>query len=213
MTKYERLVEAALSVPNGIPVTDKHTGHNYLPSYAEFLPDKCRSMLEIGVAKGSSALMWQKFYGLGLDLYLIDLFKDPDHVTIPWCRSKNFVPKEGDQSDIEFLGTIKKEFNVIIEDGSHNSNQQLISFKHHFVNNLVSGGLYCVEDLNCCKQKFYWSDFVTQFEDTILYMLQEYNYSRLIRNTYFTTNESIMFQNLIDRVEIVNEEIAFIWKK
>lgn len=213
MTKYEKLVQAALSVSHGIPVTDKYKDHGYLEHYAKYLPDQCRSLLEIGVAKGSSAIMWQKFYGLNLDLHVLDLFKDPDHVSIPWVRSKNMVPHEGDQTDLTFLGTIKKEFNVVVEDGSHNSPAQLISFKHHFVNNLVSGGLYCAEDLHCCKDPFYWGDLVTNPYETIIGLFNGWKIHGKVINPYFSSGESQVFENLISRIEVIDQKIAFIWKK
>lgn len=188
-------------------------GHGYLPYYAEYLPERCDSLLEIGVAKGQSALMWNAFYKDECDIWLLDLFKNPDFVNPRWCRKRFFVLLEGDQSDLEFLGTINKKFSVVIEDGSHRSDHQIISFKHHFVNNLGSGGLYVCEDMHCCNDPFYWGGDVKKFEDTILHMLKEYQSSKLIKNKYFNWGESEVFQNIISRVEVINDKIAFIWKK
>src|ERR1700761_8217591 len=86
--------------------TDKIDSHDYIKYYAKYLPDTCRSMLEIGVAKGASALMWDAFYGADeLDLHLIDLFLDPNHVSERWVRNRGWVPHRGDQSDLMFLSS------------------------------------------------------------------------------------------------------------
>ncbi len=113
--------------------TDKgEGGHNYLPTYGLYLPDECRSMLEIGIAKGASALMWQEFYGEDLDLHIADLFQDKNHVSTEWCKRRFITPHAGDQSSIEFLSTIKEQFQVCIDDGSHRADHMLISFKTLF---------------------------------------------------------------------------------
>lgn len=194
------------------PGSDKGD-HSYWSSYAEFLPDNVRHLLEIGVAKGDSALIWFKYFGKNCDISLIDLFDNPDFVSTRWCRERFFIPYQGNQSDIQFLSTIKTQFDFICDDGSHNAQDQIISFKHLFVNNLKSKGVMAIEDLHCNKEPFYWGGEVREFSDTILWMLSSYKDSGVISNVYFNIGEALVFQNLISRVEIVNEKIAFIWKK
>lgn len=187
--------------------------HGYLEHYAKWLPDSCRSFLEIGVAQGASLLMWDKFWGQDCDIHCIDLFKDPNHITPRWCRRKFIVPHVGDQTDLEFLSSIKTQFQVIVEDASHNSHAQLISFKHHFINNLDSGGVYCVEDLHCCKEEFYWGGEVKRYEDTMLHMLNVLLETGDIENVYFSKDEARVFESLITDVQVCNDKLAFIWKK
>lgn len=212
MTKYERLVEAALNVPNGIQPTDK-LGHGYLPYYAEFLPDKPQSLLEIGAAYGASALMWNAFFKDRCDLWILDLFKNPDFIGPRWCRKRAFVPLEGDQSDLEFLSTIKKEFSVVIDDGSHAAHHMIISFKHLFTNNLQSGGIYIIEDLATCKETFFRGGYALDFEDTALWMFTNYELTGRMQNAYLSTGEARHYENIIDNVKVIDEKIAFIWKK
>lgn len=193
--------------------TDK-LGHGYVPHYAEHLPDRCFSMLEIGVWKGASALMWDAFYGNNLvDLYLFDLYKDPNTVPARWVRNHGWVPIIGDQSDSVALASIGRSFEVIIDDGSHNAHHQLISFKHLFLNNLEPGGLYVIEDLHCNKDPFYYGGEVKRFEDTPLRMLKHFCNEGVIDNVYFNEGESDTFQSLIGSIKVYDDKIAFITRK
>ncbi len=211
LTRLDRLMAAAKY--HG---TDK-VGHGYIEFYAAFLPEHCRSMLEIGIAKGASALMWDEFYGKEeLDLHYLDLFINPEFVSARWCRNRNFTPHAGDQSDISFLAGIRDQFDLIVDDGSHNAMDQTISFAHLFVNNLKSGGLYVVEDCHCCKDTFYWnSHLITDEVDTILGFFKMYlQYHETPSNPFIPSEQKELFDNLIAKVIITpSEKQIFIWKK
>lgn len=193
--------------------TDKVDHHSYMGPYAQCLPDKCRSMLEIGVAKGASAKLWDAFYGKEeLDLFLFDLYKDPDHVSPRWVRNSGWTPIVGDQSDINDLAAIKEVFQVIIDDGSHRADHMLVSFKHLFANNCQGGGLYVIEDVACNKNSFYNGGLVEKFEDTPLWMFKNYLTTGRIISPYFNSGDELMFQSLIKEVKIFDEEIIFIFR-
>lgn len=194
--------------------TDKVDHHSYMKPYSDCLPDKCRSMLEIGVAKGASAQMWDAFYGKDeLDLYLLDLYQDPNHVSPRWVRNHGWTPIIGDQGDLESLVKIKEQFEVIVDDGSHNAHHQLISFKHLFLNNLKGGGLYVIEDLGCNKEPFYYGGLVKGYTQTPLWLLKNFSTHGDFVNPYFNEGESEVFKSLIDGIRIFDEEIAFITRK
>lgn len=206
--KEQRLNTLARRFP-----TDK-SEHGYLKYYGQHLPDKCRSMLEIGVAKGASALVWDSFYGKDeLDLFLMDLYLDPDHVSPRWVRNNGWTPIIGDQGSLDDLSKIKEQFEVIVEDGSHNSHHQIISFKHLFLNNLRFGGQYYVEDCHCCKDPFYYGGAVVNFSDTILWMFKEFCNTGKILNVYFNEGESKVFESLIGSVKIFDEKLILITRK
>jgi hypothetical protein len=192
-------------------LTDKME-HGYLPHYQQYLPKDCRSLLEIGAAKGASALMWQEFYP-DCDIHLLDLFLDANHVSVKWCREHFFVPHQGDQGRLKVLATIENQFEVIIDDGSHRADHQLISFKHLFFNNLVSGGLYAIEDCHCNPFPFYWGEIV-RFEDTPLFMFKHLKETGELINPYFTGEEIEIYKSIIDRVEILEQDkLILIWRK
>lgn len=191
--------------------TDK-LEHGYLPHYQQHLPPLCRSMLEIGAAKGASALMWRDYYP-DCDIHLLDLFGDPNHVSVKWCREHFFVPHQGDQGSLKVLATIQEQFDVIIDDGSHRADHQLISFKHLFFNNLISGGLYAIEDCHCNTVPFYWGEIV-RFEDTPLFLFKHLVETGELINPYFTGEEIEIYKSIIDRIEILEQDkLILIWRK
>jgi len=201
--------------------TDKFE-HGYMPYYEFHLPEKIRTMLEIGVAKGASALMWSEIFGEEeLDLHIIDLFENEEFVSAKWCRNRGFVPHKGDQSDFKFLYTITNQFDVIVEDGSHNSYDQIASFMHLFQNNLRSGGIYVVEDLHCCKQPFYRQKNRVEYQDTLLNILIKYSHTGDLSSRFFPNefegeiNDSLneTFKGMIESVSVYDDKIAFIKRK
>lgn len=102
------------------------------------------NILEIGIYSGGSLSMWQKYFGSGCTIYGVDI--EPD------CRGyeregiKVFI---GDQSDRKFWKLFKSEtpqMDIIIDDGGHKTNQQVVSFEELF-SHLKPGGIYLCEDL------------------------------------------------------------------
>lgn len=194
--------------------TDK-LGHGYIKLYAEHLPDQCRTFLEVGVEHGRSALMWDEFYGHDeIELNLVDLFINPEFKSQRWCWNRGFKTHKGDQSDIDFLYSIKDTFQVISEDGSHRADHMQITFKHLFFNNMTHGGLYIVEDLKCCLDTYYWPPDVTKFEDTFLWALKNFKETGKLTNKFFDEHQGPIFENIIRSVDLYEKEgIAFITKK
>lgn len=192
--------------------TDK-LKHGYLPKYAENLPKSARSYLEVGIAKGASLQMFNEYWNELVDIHCIDMFLDHNHVTVRWCRKNAFVPYMGSQSDINFLSTIKQSFDVISEDASHNSYDQIVTFKHLFVNNMNSKGIYFIEDTHCCLEPFYWNDQIESVGDTILGIFKRYVGTGKIQSKFFNEGESSCFEDIIASVEICCEEKLIIIKK
>jgi hypothetical protein len=158
--------------------------------------------------------MWRDYFP-DCDIHILDLFLNPEFVSAKWCRENFFVPHQGDQGNLKVLADIHNQFQVIIDDGSHRADHQLISFKHLFINSLVSGGVYAIEDCHCNKLPFYWGDgAVTMFEYTALAMFQKWNETGEIVNPYFNDGEVEVFKSLIEQVKIVEDEkLILIWRK
>lgn len=196
--------------------TDK-LGHGYLPVYHKYLPERPMTMIEIGCMNGASAKMFDDYFENKIDVHIIDLFLNPDFVSMRWCRDNFFVPYQGSQSDLQFLSNIKVQADFIEEDASHNCLEQLITFKHCFINNLRSGGVYFLEDTHTSRpeEKFYWDEnAIKTFEDTPLWMFKNYVETGKIQNFLFSEGESGVFENLIKEVHIeADEKIVVIIKK
>lgn len=166
-----------------------------LEGYEKHLPKEAENVLEIGCLYGGFSRVLKTIYP-NARIELVDLFH-PDYTwTVKEAELHGFIPHQGSQDDLEFLSTIKTQFDVIVEDGSHHSDDQIITFKYLFENNLKPGGLYVLEDLHCCTEE-YWRCGL-KFEETFLYKLQTRN-----------------FEGLTDKVshfELINDSIAFIFK-
>ena len=106
--------------------TDKNSkGHNYGSIYAEHLPNTAKKILEIGVDKGESIRAWLEIYPeatiYGLDLFTNGIPFTDERVT--WIT--------GSQSDGSILRHIRDyyaPFDFVVEDGSHNWRDQLMTF-------------------------------------------------------------------------------------
>lgn len=125
--------------------TDK-LEHGYIPFYQQHLPDKPKKILEIGVKEGRSIQMWLKYFPDAI-VHGLDLFKE---FPVPF-QHERVVWHQGNQCDWELLEQLRKEdFDVIIDDGSHNARDQMMTFF-----GLFNGKKYFIEDLHCNSDKFY----------------------------------------------------------
>eukprot|EP01031_Cornospumella_fuschlensis_P040462 gene40462-49316_t len=125
-------------------------------------------MLEIGFGcghhvHGSSALLWNKFFR-NVKFYGVDYMNDKNAETVQKCvndfqtANPGLVQKVwlGDQSNVTFLQKIirespEKKFDIIVDDGGHESSQILPSLQYLWP--MVSyGGYYVVEDVQNRKE-------------------------------------------------------------
>lgn len=135
--------------------TDKSLTYrqNY-DKYFSHLRNKKITLLELGVYKGGSLLMWSEYFKkgniIGVDINNIDL-------KLP----KNVHMEVGDQRDKEFLHNLSEKyaedgFDIIIDDASHYANFTEASFLICFNQLLKPGGIYVIEDWGTG----YWEDWV-----------------------------------------------------
>jgi trans-aconitate methyltransferase len=104
--------------------------------------NRCAStILEIGVHQGGSLRMMEEYFPAaevyGIDIH--DCFKDEGRIHF----------RQGNQADASFLQGISDEvgfWDIIIDDGSHNFSDQVISFETLWPR-LKSGGVYAIEDV------------------------------------------------------------------
>lgn len=158
MATQNLLVSIEEFVKSGI-LTDKIT-HGYMDPYVvhlkEILP--VNSILEIGCERGNSVALWKRIFPEA-QISTLDLFEE---FPIPSVEDVEFI--KGNQLDHEILYNLRnhRSFDVIIDDGSHNSRDQLVTFW-----SLVGiSKLYVVEDLHCCNDELYRQGL--PFEKTML---------------------------------------------
>lgn len=126
--------------------TDK-AEHGYLPYYEKHLPVKPKRILEIGCLTGASLRMWREYFP-STEIHCLDLFQEhKEPADIP-----GVIYWKGSQTDQYILEQLRRiQFDVIIDDGSHNSIDQLASFW-----SLVGATkLYVCEDLHCANDELY----------------------------------------------------------
>ena len=120
----------------------------YLPVYEEHLaPFAGRGikLLELGIAKGGSLLLWRDYFPNGT---IVGLDRERVQLEDPTGRIHVY---QGAQEDTELLDRIAREiapegFDIIIDDCSHQGELTRISFWHLFEHHLKPGGLFAIED-------------------------------------------------------------------
>lgn len=127
--------------------TDKARS-GYLETYQEYfspLADNKISLLEMGINKGGSLLLWRDYFKNG---FIVGLDLIPVSVADDSGRIRTY---HGEQQNISLLDRIAHEsapegFDIIIDDCSHIGQLSRISFWHLFNNHLKPGGIYIIED-------------------------------------------------------------------
>lgn len=187
--------------------TDKGTitgdKHGYTEKYNKFFEDvanRCYSenrkvkILEIGVFSGSSLYLYNRFFDKNCEIYAIDtdekcLRINSENIHISLCD-------QGDRNQlqqyIESIGDIK--FDIIIDDGNHRSEDQLVSISL-LHKNLNENGYYIIEDLH--GQSVAEEYNICKYEETCLYFLTFRNPS-----TYLTKEENEELLNDIKDIEL-----------
>ncbi|MGI9067165.1 MAG: class I SAM-dependent methyltransferase [Pyrinomonadaceae bacterium] len=128
--------------------TDKALHAHYLRSYEQYfgkLQDREVRLLELGVYKGGSLLLWRDYFQKGL---IVGLDLNPIQLADPSGRIRTYAGQQQDTSLLDRIGaeTAPGGFDVIIDDCSHIGELTRISFWHLFDNHLKPGGLYVIED-------------------------------------------------------------------
>lgn len=114
------------------------------------------NVLEIGVDKGGSLELWHNFFE-NAKIYAIDINSDVRNIDFPFSVDIEI----GDQTDKEFLQNYvysKPDFDIIIDDGGHYMDQQLMSLIYLFPK-LKHGGIYIIEDVHTSYSQGYNGGF------------------------------------------------------
>lgn len=136
-----KLIEAIQKKNQGTIRKAEH----YLPIYDFFFEkeqEKPLNLLEIGVGWGGSLYTWVEYFPKG-SITAID--NNPKRKQFEEGKIKIFI---GDQADAEFLKSVNTQtgpYDIIIDDGGHMMQQQIISFQTLFPL-LKDGGYYVIED-------------------------------------------------------------------
>lgn len=102
---------------------------------------KSPRILEIGIQNGGDCEMWLKYFGEGTQIVGVDIDPRCEKLARPGLEIKI-----GDQGDPQFWDQFAdQKFDIIIDDGSHDNDHQILTLNKTF-NLLVDGGIYWCED-------------------------------------------------------------------
>ena len=172
----------------------------YHKHFSNLKEDKI-NILEIGVERGDSLRMWREYFTnasiCAIDLHDRNISVDNTEILI------------GDQSDRSFLQSLVTKygkFDIIIDDGSHQSKHIIASINFLF-NHLSDNGIYVIEDLQTSYQPRYGGSrfnlnkkkssmsFIKSLADSINYEHKDKPFFK--RNTFDGSIKSISFyQNI-----------------
>lgn len=131
-------------------------------------------VVEVGICRGGSAEMWQKYFGEGATIVGIDVdpnaFK-PEHQT-PGCIQVN-----GDQGDPAFWDKFLQDYpeiDIFLDDGSHRVDHQILTLQKVWPH-IKQGGVYMCEDTHTN----YWPEYGGGLKNPGTFL----NYSKLITDT------------------------------
>lgn len=134
--------------------------HEYVEIYQKYfanIKNNDLNILEIGISDGASLKVWSDYFVnsniIGVDIKKVDIKKKD-------LNRKNITIYQGSQSDKNLINKIieiHKNFDIIIDDGSHYPKDVIKSFELLFpVLNI--NGLYFVEDMQTSYNHFFYGN-------------------------------------------------------
>ena len=122
-------------------------GHNYTPFYEKYISKyknkKDLNILEIGSLRGGGTASFF-YYFENPKIFCADI--NPFQIQVFSNRIRKFFLNTQSKESISNLNSyINEEFDLIIDDGSHNIRDQIITFCGFF-QNLKKNGIYIIED-------------------------------------------------------------------
>ena len=124
--------------------TDKEYLHNFCNFYEQNLNKNVTKLYEIGVLDGASLQMWSEYYPdaqiIGFDIEDKSMLKLNSNVTVKYLDQSNIT-------QLKDLAANSNNVDIIIDDGSHFIDHQIMTFEILF-NSLKTNGQYIIEDLH-----------------------------------------------------------------
>tara|TARA_B100000768_G_scaffold177798_1_gene192551 strand:+ start:1911 stop:2543 length:633 start_codon:yes stop_codon:yes gene_type:complete len=176
--------------------TDKFQ-HGFADFYNKILfnyKNNIKSIFEIGILKGSSLLSWNEYFPYAR-IYGID----KNNIDMKNNNIKTFVCHQNDE---KLLNNIIKEtgnFDIIIDDGSHDLDHQQISLGILF-KNVNPQGFYIIEDLHTSTNFYTNASNYKRKEDksnSTLRMIFNYIETKKIKSEYLDNTACEYIENNI----------------
>jgi hypothetical protein len=164
-------------------------------------------ILEIGVSQGGSLQMWKEYFGEKSRIFGIDV--DPRCKNLEEENVKIFI---GSQSDRNFLREVKSQIpplDILIDDGGHTMDQQIISFEELF-DSIKEDGIYLCEDLHTS----YWESYGGGYKRKGTFIEYSKNFIDYL-NAYHSKQRSLSVNGFTKSVDSIHyyDSIIVIEKK
>lgn len=132
-----------------------HKWDHYFDIYEKYFSKytgKDITILEIGISHGGSLQLWKKYFGDKVKIYAIDI--NPQCKQFEEEKIKIFIGSQDDKGFLQNVYSQIPDLDIILDDGGHTMEQQIVSFEILF-SKVKEGGLYIVEDTHTS----YWYEF------------------------------------------------------
>ena len=110
------------------------------------------NILEIGISEGGSLQMWKEYFGPKAKIYGVDIL--PECKIFEENRIKVFIGSQDDRIFLKKLVLELPQIDIIIDDGGHTMNQQIMTFRELYPI-VKHGGIYVCEDTHTS----YWINY------------------------------------------------------
>lgn len=168
---------------------------HYFPIYDRYFRNfrnKNVTFLEIGVQNGGSLQMWKDYFGASAKIIGVDIEEE--------CRrfaDDQITVEIGSQEDTGFWEYIKSKYprvDILLDDGGHTMNQQIVTYNEMFTH-LSDGGIYLCEDLHTSYWEAYGGglhkeDSFVEFCKSIVDDINVYHHDKSWQENYNTTHVS-----------------------
>jgi len=182
----------------------KHS--NYFDIYDEIFEkyrNKKITLVEIGVTNGGSLMMWREYFGDNANIIGIDF--NPSAKKWEDHGFKIFI---GDQSDPSFWNNFFLEIgkiDILIDDGGHTNQQQIITFDSCY-QNINDNGIIFVEDTH--------SSYLKEFGNPSKYSFINFCYSLVDGINKKTINKKISsYIAKIYKIQFYQSVVVFFFNK
>jgi hypothetical protein len=106
---------------------------------------------EIGIYSGGSLEMWRDYFGPKSHIYGVDI--EPECKVYERDRVKVFIGDQADRSFWKEFCTKVPNLDIVIDDGGHQYEQQVVSLEE-LLPHLRPGGVYLCEDVHGASNRF-----------------------------------------------------------
>nr|WP_314897219.1 class I SAM-dependent methyltransferase [uncultured Flavobacterium sp.] len=144
-------------------------------------------ILEIGVYQGGSLNMWRDYFGEETKIFAIDI--NPLCKQFETENTKIFIGSQEDKEFLKYVKTQVPKFDILIDDGGHTMQQQIVSFEELY-DHIKDDGLYLCEDLHTS----YWKDYGGGYKNPNSFIEYSKNFIDLI-NAWHSRDKQLTVNN------------------